>query len=277
MHYQEFEPGQALGGRVRYWRLTGHDTGAEAEPVLPDGCVELIVHLGTPFLLERDGRRERQPRALCAGPGTVPVRLVPDGRIDVIGVRFEAGALAECTGIPARTLVDRLPALDEIEPGLARGLAEELAEPRVGEDWRAVLDRRLGAAFDAHRGARIAARAEPARRTIAGAVARLRATGGCVGVAELARAANLSPRQLERCFRERVGLGPKTFARLVRFQRALGLLRGPRASLARVAAQAGYYDQAHMVRDFRQFAEASPSRFLATEPEFAKHFVDAAP
>ncbi len=266
MDYQEFEPGPGLGGRVRYWRLTGRGAGAGAEPVLPDGCIELIVHLGEAFLLERDGRRERQPRALCAGPGTGPVRLVPGGRIDVIGVHIEAGAAAEWLEVPPRELVDRLPALDEVAPRLARGLGEELAEPRAGEDWRAVLDRRLGAAFGAS--------TRPARRTIAAAVARVRATGGRESVAELARAASLSPRQLERHFQEHVGLGPKTFARLVRFQRALGLLRGPRASLARVAARTGYYDQAHLVRDFRRFAAASPSRFLAAGHELTDHFVD---
>ena len=269
VHYREFEPHAALRGRVRYWRLTGHADGGAAEPVLPDGCVELVVHLGDPFELERDARRERQPRALCAGPGTAPVRLAPTGRIDVIGVRLEAGFAARVLDVPPATLVDRLPALDEVAPEFARRLGEELVEPRAGEDWSKGLDRRLGAALARSR--------EPERDPIDSAVARVRARGGRVSVGALAREANLSTRQLERRFRARVGLGPKTFARLVRFQRALGLLRTPGASLALVAARCGYYDQAHLVHDFRQFAEASPSRFLAAGHELAGHFVDAAP
>lgn len=171
--------------------------------------------------------------------------------------------------MPPATLVDRLPALDEVAPALARRLGEELAEPRAGEDWTAVLDRRLGTA--------LAGSKHPAGSVIRATVARVRARAGRVSVAELAHDASLSTRQLERLFREHVGLGPKTFARLVRFQRALALLRLPGASLAQTAARSGYWDQSHLVRDFRQFAEASPSRYLAAERELAGHFVDGAP
>src|SRR6185436_14338748 len=108
------------------------------------------------------------------------------------------------------TLVDRLPALHEVAPALARDLAEELGEPRAGEAWTAALDRRLGVLRPGS--------ARPPQRLVEAAVARVRATAGRVGVAALAHEAGLSTRQLERRFRERVGLGPKTFARLVRFQ-----------------------------------------------------------
>ncbi len=222
-----------------------------------------------PFERECEGRRERQPCVLFAGPATAPVRLAPGGRIDVIGVRLEAGLAARFLDVAPATLVDRIPALAEVAPELARGLGEELDEPRAGESWTAALDRRLVPLLaDAPRAA---------ERVLDAAVAHVRARAGRVSVAELARAANLSTRQLERRFRARVGLGPKTFARLVRFQRALALLRTSGARLAEVAAQAGYYDQAHLVRDFRQFAGASPSRYLAGGHELAAHFVDAAP
>jgi transcriptional regulator GlxA family with amidase domain len=105
----------------------------------------------------------------------------------------------------------------------------------------------------------------------------VRSSGGRVSVAELARAADLSTRQLERRFHERVGFAPKLFARLVRFQRALSLLRAGGASLGEVAAACGYYDQPHLVRDFRRFAHESPARFLRVEHELTGHFVDAAP
>ena len=108
-------------------------------------------------------------------------------------------------------------------------------------------------------------------------MARARTCAGRVSVAELACAVGLSTRQLERAFRERVGLGPKTFLRLVRFQRALALLRRPGASLAAIAARCGYFDQAHLVRDFREFAHESPGRFRAAQGELGGHFVDGAP
>jgi transcriptional regulator GlxA family with amidase domain len=77
-------------------------------------------------------------------------------------------------------------------------------------------------------------------------------------VADIARGLGLSERQLERRFVARVGLMPKRFARLVRFERALSLVRSGR-SLSAVAQCAGYADQSHMVRDFRSFAGEPPS------------------
>jgi AraC-like DNA-binding protein len=248
MHYAEHAPAPALAGRVRYWRLLGSKGAHELEPVPPDGCVELIVHLGDPFVVRDGGRVVVQPRVLVAGPGTRPIELAPSGRSDVIGVRFEAGAGAALFGGDMDALVDRVPALDELAPELARGMAEELAD---ADDWRAVLDRRLGAVLG-----------EPDAE-IAAAVARIRAEHGRVALDELARASGLSSRQLERRFRAAVGYGPKLLARIARFQHAWQLAAAhPAASGAAIAARAGYFDQAHLVRDFRQFTGEPPRRFL---------------
>jgi AraC-like DNA-binding protein len=260
VRYQELEPGGALRGRVRYWRLTdAAAAGMDFEPVLPDGCVELIVHLGDPFCVEREGRTELQPRALLAGPGTAPVRLRPTGRVDVIGVRLEPGEAGALAGVSPAELLDRIPALDAVTAELARDLVEELAAPRAGERWHDVLERRLAGVLGAP---------DPA---LACAVARVRASGGRISVDELARAVGLSARQLERRFQARVGLGPKLLARIIRFRHAFALARRM-PNLAAVATRAGYFDQAHLVRDFRQFAGAAPSRFLALEHELTRQF-----
>jgi AraC-like DNA-binding protein len=92
------------------------------------------------------------------------------------------------------------------------------------------------------------------------ALGRLRASGGTVRVASLAAEIGCSRRHLVDGFREQVGVSPKTLGRILRFQRAVALAgRGP--GWAEIAARCGYYDQAHMVRDFNQFAGASPSEF----------------
>jgi AraC-like DNA-binding protein len=92
------------------------------------------------------------------------------------------------------------------------------------------------------------------------ALGRLRASGGTVRVASLAAEIGCSRRHLVDGFREQVGVSPKTLGRILRFQRAVALAgRGP--GWAEIAARCGYYDQAHMVRDFQQFAGASPGEF----------------
>jgi transcriptional regulator GlxA family with amidase domain len=93
---------------------------------------------------------------------------------------------------------------------------------------------------------------------------RLVATAGAVSVAELAREAGWSPRHFTARFTRAAGLPPKTFARVLRFQRAKALLAdagGP--SLCEIALDCGYYDQAHLNRDFREFSGRSPTELMA--------------
>jgi AraC-like DNA-binding protein len=93
---------------------------------------------------------------------------------------------------------------------------------------------------------------------------RLRATGGLVPVGELARELGCSRRHLIGRFREQVGPAPKTAARLVRFQRTVRLLeRHDGGRFAEIAQRCGYYDQAHMNREFRQLAGTAPGEFVA--------------
>jgi AraC-like DNA-binding protein len=96
------------------------------------------------------------------------------------------------------------------------------------------------------------------------ALGRLRASGGTVRVAELASEIGCSRRHLADGFREQVGVSPKLLARILRFQRAVALVgRGP--GWAEIALRCGYYDQAHMVRDFQQFAGAAPREFASRQ------------
>jgi AraC-like DNA-binding protein len=93
---------------------------------------------------------------------------------------------------------------------------------------------------------------------------RLRATGGLLPVGELARELGCSRRHLIGRFREQVGPAPKTAARLVRFQRTVRLLeRHDGGRFAEIAQRCGYYDQAHMNREFRELAGTAPGEFVA--------------
>jgi AraC-like DNA-binding protein len=92
------------------------------------------------------------------------------------------------------------------------------------------------------------------------ALGRLRASGGSVRVGALAAEIGCSRRHLVAGFREQVGVSPKVLGRILRFQRAVALV-GDGSGWAEIAVRCGYYDQAHMVRDFHQFAGASPGEF----------------
>ena len=96
--------------------------------------------------------------------------------------------------------------------------------------------------------------------SITRALGRLRATSGSVPIATLADELGCSRRYLTAGFRSHVGVSPKLLARILRFQRAVGLMEQP-LSWAEISLACGYYDQAHLIRDFKQFTGSAPGEF----------------
>lgn len=130
--------------------------------------------------------------------------------------------------------------------------------------------RRLEALFEAV--ALLRRRSAPPDQRVADAVRAIRSSRGAVPLDALARSLGLTPRSLQRRFADEVGISPKVLARIVRFQRVFAACRDEPGSLAAVAAECGYYDQPHLVRDFREFAGEAPARALVALPEFTALF-----
>jgi transcriptional regulator GlxA family with amidase domain len=91
-----------------------------------------------------------------------------------------------------------------------------------------------------------------------------------MGVEEVVGRSGYSHRQFIRLFSQAVGLGPKLYCRLQRFQKTLPMLQGP-LGLAAVAMEAGYSDQPHLNREFREFAGLSPEQYRLARPSSANH------
>jgi AraC-like DNA-binding protein len=105
--------------------------------------------------------------------------------------------------------------------------------------------------------------AEREDRFAIGAVGLVVDSGGTMPVTAMASEAALSRKQFERRFREEVGLAPKPFSRIVRFQRALWLLRGPLRTIE-VAYESGYFDQPHFNREFKELSGVTPGAYIRT-------------
>ena len=178
-------------------------------------------------------------------------------------MRFRPEALTAWLRATGGELVDGAYSADDLPLPIDRTLAEQLAEAADAESRVALLQRQLSAgissvAFDRRIGFAV-------ELALADGRARPSAVAGAVG---------LSHRQLNRLVRERVGIGLKPLIRLGRFQRALRALERPgRQSLAGAALRAGYFDQAHMARDFRLFAGISPGRYLRETRELTRNFI----
>ncbi|WP_026928846.1 helix-turn-helix domain-containing protein [Glycomyces tenuis] len=236
--YEERAAPGALGAWAPcLWVRRVPEEGAAESRVVPDGCVDLIWMRG---------------RLEVAGPDSAHRRVRLEAGERIAGVRLRPGAAPLLLGeTPAAAVLDAQPGLDRLWGDEARRLAGRLAaepEPwRVAETLAGALSARLG-------------RYGPDR--VAVAVAEALDRPRLPSVAGMAWELGFSERQLRRRVVSAVGYGPKTLEQVLRFRRAMAA-SGPEVDWARVAAEAGYADQAHLSRQVRRWSGATPRALAA--------------
>jgi AraC-like DNA-binding protein len=258
--YVEFLPRPDLAHIVKcVWNYesAAGETEGRPERIVPDGNPELVVHYGHPFSeFTPENRKQIQPRVFLMGQMTRPLALDSShGAPGIMGVRFHPAGVRHMIGAAMNELTDQHLKFADIAPAATAALVDEVASApnaaaRAGAMQRFVADRAADHARfqDAHVG----------RWT-----SRLARTGGGMSVTDLAREADLSPRQLERRFRDQVGISPRLYANVVRFRSVFDSLNsGSKPDWATLALGAGYFDQSHMIRDFQRFLGCSPTAFL---------------
>lgn len=252
MIYREYRPSPALRAIVdRFWWLEGSSEEIGSEPIAPDGHAEIIVHAGDPFHEQRpDGTVHVQDRVLLAGQATRAVRVAARGTARVAGARLRPDGAYRLFGIPQDALTNQIARLHDVHRDLGRRLADDVAGRDEGRATIAVFDRALRQIV-------------PALETSSVAQAALACASqrrGLVRVPELARHAGLGVRHLERLFGQQVGLTPKTYLRILRFQEVLRAVRSGdgRTKWVDLALAHGYYDQAHFIRDCQTFLGDAP-------------------
>jgi len=211
--------------------------------------VVLIIGLGGPLTVG-----SRQVRSFVAGltPGATMTEY--DDRQRGIELRLTPLGAYRLLGLPLSELTGRVVDLDAVWGRDVSRLVERLAEAAGWSERFAVLDRELS------RRAADGPRPDP---ELEGAWRRLERTSGDVRIADLTDDTGWSRRRLAERFRAQTGLTAKALARLLRFEHAVRLLTGPgHRSLASVALTCGYYDQAHLNRDFRELAGCTPTEYL---------------
>jgi AraC-like DNA-binding protein len=214
----------------------------------PSGEVHVILSFGP--RIRADGE---ELESFVAAPSTRPATVESDGGGQhCVEIRLTPPGAHLVLGVPMGELAGRTIRFEDVW-GDER-LIDRLHDARGWPARFDLLDRVLAA--------RIAA-ARPLAPEVEGAWWRLVLSAGGVPVAELVRDAGWSRRHFTVRFTEQVGLAPKAFARVLRFDRAKELLGASPLSLAEIAVECGYYDQAHLSRDVRAFAGCTPTELMA--------------
>jgi AraC-like DNA-binding protein len=248
---------------------------------LPSPYLTLIITLDDPLTVARHPDPADRPgdyRTLLGGLHTTPALITHPGRQSGVQVQLSPLGARALLGLPAGELAGRDLAADDVLGRVAGELHERM---RTAADWPArfaILDQLLLDRADLD---------QQVTPDIAEAWRRLLRSGGRVRAAELASQVGWSPRYLQRRLLAETGLTPKAAARVTRFDRARRILQrqavaagagaagagaagagaagGGAPTLADVAAGCGYYDQAHLAREFRALAGCPPAAWLADE------------
>lgn len=234
-------PAQRLRPYVSHYWLSRHNR-EDRQTVLPDGSVDLVlVGHGT------------SAQVFVYGTTTAPQALTLAAGAHYLGVRFHPGQSRHFLRAAAVELTDT----HEPAPGLLafdlQGLSEQLAAGPVFALLDAVLERHLQVCPP------VASRLDAAIRSLA--------TPG-TPVTQAAQVYGKSLRQFERQFQLDVGVGPKLYARIARFQHAARCITGSVLTLAELAADLGYSDQSHMSHEFRRFAGLTPAAYARQPVDF---------
>jgi AraC-like DNA-binding protein len=269
MIYRTYIPRPPLSGFVDlFWSYEGYDPPHARERVVPTGTMQLIFNLREDELRVYDRQDHRRFRSLggslISGAHSRFVVIDTASQASTVGVHFKAGGAHPFLGVSAGELRDADVPLGALWGTKANELRGRLLEARTPEARFRLLERALLS--------QVARRPLTHHPAVAFALEEFQSGPRAKTVKEVSGPTGLSQRRFIELFREEVGLTPKLFSRIRRFQEVISLLgSGPRAEWAEVALRCGYFDQAHLVHDFREFSGTTPTAYLANRGEHPNH------
>lgn len=252
-HYRV--PGGRLGRYVGlFWLYEGYSVAHSRERLLPGATTEMVFEL-------RPSARGAAA-SVVAGPHSEYSVLDTSVAVSMVGVHFKAGGCFPFFGVPAAELHNLDVPLESLWRSRAAQVHELLLAAATADEKFDIIERML---LDAH--------CETERHpAIAFALRELSTVPQRLNLAALADRIGMSQRRFIERFRTEVGMTPKLFARVQRFQGAIRAIQ-PLEDIdwAQVAADCGYFDQAHFIHDFRGFAGLTPTEYLAARSEHLNH------
>lgn len=262
-------PQPPLGNFVElFWFYDGYFAGShKKERLMPDGSVELIINLkeDEARIYDRENLEEceRLPGTLVCGPHSSFFVIDTAQQASVIGIHFKPGGAFPFFKMPASELQNLHVALQDLWGCEASLLRQRLLEAQTPQMKFHVLEECLQAQ---------ALRPLERHRAVDHALALLRNIHTAPAITDLADHIGISSRHFIQLFSNEVGLTPKLFARVRRFQNVLLQLQNAREiDWADLAAGCGYFDQAHFIHDFKDFSGINPSTYLTQKTDHLNH------
>lgn len=262
MRYKEYKPPIELAAWIKlFWVFESRSNEPVPETIVADGFPELIIHFGSPFAeIDVSGQFLEQPAAVVCGQLTRPLVLQSSFDSGMIGIRFQPNGMARFLTTPMQPLTDaRIPAENLFVD--VNQLIEEIRASSNDAQRVAACNRYLIRTV----------RLDRENLGVQRALERIMHMHGRISVESLATLMGKSRRSVELEFQKEVGTSPKMYCRITRFRHIYDKVskNGLSVNWVNAALDSGFFDQAHLIRDFRRFAGDSPASFLANHSSFA--------
>ncbi|PKV53127.1 helix-turn-helix protein [Aquimarina sp. MAR_2010_214] len=261
MNYQTFQPHPDLESLIScYWTLevpAAVDT--QRQRIIPDGTIEMVFILGDD--IKRYTTEDNfiiQPRSMVLGQTIDPFYIEPTGYVNTFAIRFYPYGFANFVTVPIRTLANK----------------ETPIEILFGEKTAKKLEQDIIQATDTKQRIEIIeffllnklSEQVTVDNIVKTTIDTLLSTKGSTSIRDILKEDVSKRRQLERMFVKQIGISPKQLGKVIRLQSALKMLLSEEGeSLTNIAYESEYYDQAHFIKDFKEFTGISPKEFLGNE------------
>lgn len=237
------------------------DTAIQREKIIPDGYVELIFHYGDFYKTNIAGQWQKQARHLFAAQIKNHFFLENTGRTGIFAVKLQPWTARLFFDIDLSkytdSIVPLLPNMRQRLKPLIDRLNSELNFEQFSQLFESILEKNIS--FEQNLGE--------------AAVSLILEKKGAITVQEICKRSKLSERSLERYFKQSIGVSPKFYCRIIRFAYIFELLSEKNASWTDISLQAGFYDQAHFIKNFRAFTGEEPSKYGFNKKNMANFFL----
>lgn len=266
MNYQTFEPSKDLSSLVKcYWTLESpKEETPEKQTIVPDGCMEMIFHYGDLYKQCTDNGSIVQPRCFVIGQLTQPLKIEPTGETGIFSVRFHPEGFLPFATVPIKEMENKAVTLEKLFGKDGQEIEQKLLNTISTSERINLIETFLLSRL---------ADTETIDRIIKSTIETILTANGQLSVDELSRQTNINRRQLERKFSSIIGLSPKQLSKTIRLQATLKMLLNKKfTSLTALAYEGEYYDQAHFIKDFREFTGMTPKEFYGNNLKMSSLF-----
>jgi AraC-like DNA-binding protein len=264
MSYKRYIPKANAAAFIEcFWVVENDEATIVQQKIIPDGYSEIIFHHGDPYYILLDSNEWIvQPQQLLAGQIRKFFFLKNAGKSGILGIKFKPAALTHLFSLSMEEYVDKVVDLHLLDNEFFSRI-EQLAKSAMeaGEKVAAIEH-----CFEA-------ITANCAGNKIDEALDLIIHANGAISVSEITQKIFVTERQLERMFKRYIGLSPKYYARIIRFNYIFHLIENKTLTWTDLAYEAGYYDLSHFVREFRSFTGEDPSDYIFEEDTLANFFL----